>query len=111
MKLARTIVDLAGNEEIQSVHLAEALHATRSSEVNAGVSVDPSFDSKTRETFGHVLAGHFAETDAERDRCILIQVLFIYLRLPSTIPPMLARTHPIKVNLAARVFGGGSRSQ
>lgn len=41
----------------------------------------------------------------------LSPVLFIYLRLPSTIPPMLARTHPIKVNLAARVFGGGSRSQ
>jgi predicted ATPase with chaperone activity len=32
VKLARTIADLAGYEEIQPVHLAEALHATRSSE-------------------------------------------------------------------------------
>jgi len=29
VKLARTIADLAGCEEIQSVHLAEALHAAR----------------------------------------------------------------------------------
>jgi len=29
LKLARTISDLAGCEEIQSVHLAEALHASR----------------------------------------------------------------------------------
>src|SRR5690349_20376547 len=34
-----------------------------------------------------------------------------YHRLPSTIPPMVARMHPMNVNLAARVFGGGSRSQ
>ena len=31
------IVDLAGSEEIQSVHLAEALHASQSSEDHAGV--------------------------------------------------------------------------
>ncbi len=37
VKLARTIADLAGCEEIQSVHLAEALHASRSSEVDHGV--------------------------------------------------------------------------
>jgi magnesium chelatase family protein len=36
LKLARMIADLAVCEEIQSVHLAEALHL-RSSEVDAGV--------------------------------------------------------------------------
>jgi magnesium chelatase family protein len=35
LKLARTIADLAGCEDIRSVHLAEALHASRSSEVDA----------------------------------------------------------------------------
>jgi predicted transcriptional regulator len=34
LKLARTIADLAGCEEIQSVHLAEALHALRSTEID-----------------------------------------------------------------------------
>ena len=34
LKLARTIADLAGSEEIQSAHLAEALHLG-SSEVDA----------------------------------------------------------------------------
>ena len=34
VKLARTIADLAGSEEIQSVHLAEALHASQLSEVD-----------------------------------------------------------------------------
>jgi predicted ATPase with chaperone activity len=29
VKLARTIADLAGNDEIQSVHLVEALHASQ----------------------------------------------------------------------------------
>jgi magnesium chelatase family protein len=32
VKLARTIADLVGSEEIQSVHLAEALHASQSAE-------------------------------------------------------------------------------
>jgi len=36
-KLARTIADLAGCDEIQSAHLAEALDASRSSEVDDGV--------------------------------------------------------------------------
>ena len=30
VKLARTIADLVGTEEIQSVHLAEAVHVSRS---------------------------------------------------------------------------------
>jgi magnesium chelatase family protein len=34
LKLARTIADLAGNEEIESVHLAEALHASQPAEVD-----------------------------------------------------------------------------
>ena len=38
VKLARTIADLAGSEEIQSAHLAEALHASQPSEDHDGVS-------------------------------------------------------------------------
>jgi magnesium chelatase family protein len=34
IKLARTIADLVGSEDIQSVHLAEALHASQSSEAD-----------------------------------------------------------------------------
>jgi magnesium chelatase family protein len=37
LKLARTIADLAGCEEIQCVHLAKALHASQSSEVDVGM--------------------------------------------------------------------------
>jgi len=32
VKLARTIADLAGSEEIQSAHLVEALHASQLSQ-------------------------------------------------------------------------------
>jgi predicted ATPase with chaperone activity len=39
LKLARTIADLAGSEGIQSAHLAEALHASRSSEVDGGIII------------------------------------------------------------------------
>ena len=35
LKLARTIADLAGSEEIQSAHSVEALRASRSSEAGA----------------------------------------------------------------------------
>jgi predicted ATPase with chaperone activity len=35
VKLVHTIADLAGSEEIQSAHLAEALHATQPAEVDA----------------------------------------------------------------------------
>jgi magnesium chelatase family protein len=37
LKLARTIADLAGSEETESAHLAEALHASQSSEDHDGV--------------------------------------------------------------------------
>jgi len=37
VKLARTIADLAGSEDNRSAHLAETLHALRSSEVDDGV--------------------------------------------------------------------------
>ena len=37
-KLARTIADLAGSEEIQSPHLAEALHASQSSKIDDWVN-------------------------------------------------------------------------
>ena len=37
LKLARTIADLAGCEEIQSLYLAEALHASQSPETDANL--------------------------------------------------------------------------
>jgi len=37
VKLARTVADLTGSEEIQSAQLAENLHASRSAEVDVGV--------------------------------------------------------------------------
>jgi magnesium chelatase family protein len=37
-KLARTIADLALCEEIQSVHLAEALHTSQSPQIDDGIN-------------------------------------------------------------------------
>jgi len=37
VKLARTIADLAGCEEIRSLHLAEALHAPQPAKVDDGI--------------------------------------------------------------------------
>jgi hypothetical protein len=45
VKLARTIADLAGSGENQSVHLAEALHATQSSKIDAKLGSHPFFVS------------------------------------------------------------------
>ena len=39
LKLSRTIADLAGSDEIQSTHLAEALHASQSSKNYDGVVI------------------------------------------------------------------------
>ena len=39
VKLARTIADLARCVEIQSVHLAEALHASQPSEVDVKLNI------------------------------------------------------------------------
>ena len=44
LKLARTIADLAECEEIASVHLAEALHASQSSEINDELVAHPVLD-------------------------------------------------------------------
>jgi magnesium chelatase family protein len=40
LNLAGTIADLAGCEEIGSVHLAEALHAARSTKVDDELAID-----------------------------------------------------------------------
>ncbi len=45
LKLARTIADLVGSEEIQSVHSAEALHAMQPTEVNVELSHARGFSS------------------------------------------------------------------
>jgi hypothetical protein len=39
VKLARTVADLAGCEEIQSVHLAKALHGPQSPEADIKLAV------------------------------------------------------------------------
>jgi predicted ATPase with chaperone activity len=39
VKLARTIADLVGSEEIQSAHLAEALHASQPFKDHDGVNI------------------------------------------------------------------------
>jgi len=48
LKLARKIADVAGSEEIQSAHLAEALHASQSSEVDVGTTMFPIQNSPLR---------------------------------------------------------------
>ena len=42
LKLASTIADSAGSEDIQSVHLAEALYASQPSEVDDGMTAKES---------------------------------------------------------------------
>jgi magnesium chelatase family protein len=44
VKLAWTIADLAGSEEIQSAHLAEALHASQSTKVDDELMNIKTFD-------------------------------------------------------------------
>ncbi len=64
LKLARTIADLVGSEDIQSVHLADALHASQSSEADVELSID----SKAEETSGSISAERFAEIRAKQVR-------------------------------------------
>ena len=40
LKLARTVADLVRSEEIQPVHLAEALHASQQAEVDVELTVN-----------------------------------------------------------------------
>lgn len=51
LKLSRTIADLAGNEEIQSVHLAGALHAPQSFEDHAGIKI---FSKREAKSFSFI---------------------------------------------------------
>ena len=56
VELARTLAHLAGREEIQPVHLAEALHASQSSEVGVELNID-SPDPRVGKASGHFAVG------------------------------------------------------
>jgi hypothetical protein len=49
LKLMCTLAWLAGCEEIQSVRLAQALHAAQSPEVDDDLRIDPEFCSKAND--------------------------------------------------------------
>jgi hypothetical protein len=78
LKLARTIADLAGCEDIQSTHLAEALHAAQSSKVDDVLKTRPAVVARrghtVRATSTHVGAGR--QTHAELALMPLMEVLW-----------------------------------
>jgi hypothetical protein len=100
LKLARTIADLTGSEEIQSTHLAEALHASQSTEDHDGISKVCNADMGVISMYALQLASNspgalvdwnnnYAD---DPDRCVLFHC---GNRAKSFIPDIEIKTAPI----------------